>query len=194
MAAVPIEAGGRTFRLGDIARVSAGVAEPKSFESRYDGEPAIMIGIAMAKGGNVLELGERLEAKAAELRERLPVGAELHQVSNQPEVVEEAIGEFLLKFVVAISIVLLVSFLSLGFRTGIIVALSVPLTLAGTFVAMLLMGIDLERISLGALILSLGLLVDDAIIAIEMMVVKIEQGWDRFRAATFAWNRPPFPC
>uniref|UniRef100_UPI003BA8EFDB efflux RND transporter permease subunit n=1 Tax=Stappia sp. TaxID=1870903 RepID=UPI003BA8EFDB len=193
VAAVPIEAGGRTFRLGDIARVSTGVADPRSFESRYDGEPAIMIGIAMAKGGNVLELGERLHEKAEELATRLPIGAELHQVSNQPEVVEEAIGEFLLKFVVAISIVLLVSFMSLGFRTGIIVALSVPLTLAGTFVAMLLMGIDLERISLGALILSLGLLVDDAIIAIEMMVVKIEQGWDRFRAATYAWESTAFP-
>ena len=193
VAAVPVEAEGRVFRLGDIATVSRGVADPQSYAARYNGEDTILLGVAMSEGGNVLELGERLHEKAAEIKARLPVGAELHQVSNQPEVVEEAVGEFLLKFVVAISIVLLVSFLSLGFRTGIIVALSVPLTLGATFVVMLLMGIDLERISLGALILSLGLLVDDAIIAIEMMVVKIEQGWDRFRAATFAWESTAFP-
>lgn len=193
VASVPIEAGGKTFRLGDVARVSRGIADPKSYVARYDGEPAVMIGIAMSDGGNVLDLGELLHEKAGELKAQLPVGAELHQVSNQPEVVEEAIGEFLLKFVAAISIVLLVSFASLGLRTGIIVALSVPLTLAGTFVVMMGMGIDLERISLGALILSLGLLVDDAIIAIEMMVVKIEQGWDRFRAATYAWESTAFP-
>lgn len=193
VAAVPVEAEGRVFRLGDIATVSRGVADPQSYVARYNGEDTILLGVAMSAGGNVLELGERLHEKAAEIKARLPVGAELHQVSNQPEVVEEAVGEFLLKFVVAISIVLLVSFLSLGFRTGIIVALSVPLTLGATFVVMMLMGIDLERISLGALILSLGLLVDDAIIAIEMMVVKIEQGWDRFRAATFAWESTAFP-
>jgi multidrug efflux pump subunit AcrB len=193
VAAVPVKAGEETFRLGDIATVRRGIADPQSYLARYNGQDAIMLGIAMADGGNVLELGERLAVKAQEIRARLPVGAALHQVSNQPEVVEEAIGQFLLKFVAAISIVLIVSFLSLGFRTGVIVALSVPLTLAGTFVVMLLMGIDLERISLGALILSLGLLVDDAIIAIEMMVVKIEQGWDRFRAATFAWESTAFP-
>ena len=193
VAAVPVQAEGRVFRLGDIATVTRGLADPQSYVSRYNGEDAIMIGVAMSAGGNVLELGERLHEKAAEIEARLPLGAEMHQVSNQPEVVEEAVGEFLLKFAVAISIVLLVSFLSLGFRTGIIVALSVPLTLAATFVAMMQMGIDLERISLGALILSLGLLVDDAIIAIEMMVVKIEQGWDRARAATFAWESTAFP-
>lgn len=193
VAAVPVQAEGRVFRLGDIATVTRGLADPQSYVSRYNGEDAIMIGVAMSAGGNVLELGERLHEKAVEIQARLPLGAEMHQVSNQPEVVEEAVGEFLLKFAVAISIVLLVSFLSLGFRTGIIVALSVPLTLAATFVAMMQMGIDLERISLGALILSLGLLVDDAIIAIEMMVVKIEQGWDRARAATFAWESTAFP-
>lgn len=193
VASVPVEADGRTFRLGDIATVSRGVSDPRSYVTRYNGENAILLGVAMADGGNVLELGELLHDKAAEVRARLPLGAELHEVSNQPDVVEEAVGEFLLKFVAAISIVLLVSFVSLGFRTGIIVALSVPLTLAATFVFMMLMGIDLERISLGALILSLGLLVDDAIIAIEMMVVKIEQGWDRVRAATFAWESTAFP-
>ena len=193
VASVPVEANGQTFRLGDIATISLGVEDPQSYAARYDGEHAIMIGVAMADGGNVLEVGKALHEKSAELGTLLPLGAELHQVSDQPEVVEEAIGEFLFKFVVAISIVLLVSFVSLGFRTGIIVALSVPLTLAGTFLVMKLIGIDLERISLGALILSLGLLVDDAIIAIEMMVVKIEQGWDRFRAATFAWESTAFP-
>ncbi|GGE85252.1 efflux RND transporter permease subunit [Stappia taiwanensis] len=193
VAAVPVRAGERTFRLGDVARIHSGISDPQRFAARYNGKPAIMLGVAMADGGNVLELGERLAEKVSQIRTRLPLGAELHQVSNQPEVVEEAIGEFLLKFVAAISIVLLVSFLSLGFRTGIVVALSVPLTLAGTFLVMLQMGIDLERISLGALILSLGLLVDDAIVAIEMMVVKIEQGWDRYRAATFAWESTAFP-
>jgi len=193
VAAVPVRVGDETLRLGDIATVRRGISDPQSYLARYNGQDAIMLGIAMSEGGNVLELGERLAVKADEIRARLPIGAELHQVSNQPEVVEGAIGEFLLKFVAAISIVLLVSFLSLGFRTGIIVALSVPLTLGGTFVVMLLLGIDLERISLGALILSLGLLVDDAIIAIEMMVVKIEQGWDRVRAASFAWESTAFP-
>lgn len=193
VASVPVEAGGNTFRLGDIATVSRGVQDPQTYASRYNGERAIMLGVVMADGGNVLELGEALGARADALRARLPLGADLHQVSDQPHVVEEAIGEFVFKFVVAISIVLLVSFVSLGFRTGIIVALSVPLTLAGTFLVMMMMGIDLERISLGALILSLGLLVDDAIIAIEMMVVKIEQGWTRFHAATHAWNSTAFP-
>ncbi|MBA5777732.1 efflux RND transporter permease subunit [Stappia sp. F7233] len=193
VASVPVEVNGRTFRLGDIAKVSRGVEDPQTFSARYDGERAIMIGIAMADGGNVLDLGEALKAKSVEIKRLLPLGTELHQVSDQPEVVDEAIGEFVFKFLVAISIVLLVSFVSLGFRTGIIVALSVPLTLAGTFLVMLMIGIDLERISLGALILSLGLLVDDAIIAIEMMVVKIEQGWDRFRAATHAWQSTAFP-
>ncbi len=193
VAAVPIEAGGRTFRLGDIATVRSGIEDPQSYVTRYNGEPAIMVGVAMATGHNVMELGEALDHRAEILTHQLPAGVELHQVSDQPAVVEEAISEFVFKFVVAISIVLLVSFLSLGFRTGIIVALSVPLTLAGTFLVMLQMGIDLQRISLGALILSLGLLVDDAIIAIEMMVVKIEQGWDRFRAATFAWTSTAFP-
>lgn len=193
VASVPVEAGGNTFRLGDIATVSRGIQDPQTYASRYNGERAIMLGVVMADGGNVLELGEALGAKAGALRARLPVGADLHQVSDQPHVVEEAIGEFVFKFVVAISIVLLVSFVSLGFRTGVIVALSVPLTLAGTFLVMMMMGIDLERISLGALILSLGLLVDDAIIAIEMMVVKIEQGWSRFNAATHAWTSTAFP-
>ncbi|NRG17970.1 efflux RND transporter permease subunit [Rhizobiales bacterium] len=193
VASVPVEAGGNTFRLGDIATVSRGIQDPRTYAARYNGERAIMLGVVMADGGNVLELGEALGAKAGALRARLPVGADLHQVSDQPHVVKEAIGEFVFKFVVAISIVLLVSFVSLGFRTGIIVALSVPLTLAGTFLVMMMMGIDLERISLGALILSLGLLVDDAIIAIEMMVVKIEQGWSRFNAATHAWTSTAFP-
>ncbi len=193
VANAPIEVDGKVFRLGDIAKVSRGTEDPPTFETRYDGERAIMLGVTMAKGANVLDLGELLRAKTEDVQRLLPVGADLHVVSYQPEVVEEAISEFLLKFVVAISIVLIVSFLSLGFRTGIIVALSVPLTLAGTFLVMKQMGIDLERISLGALILSLGLLVDDAIIAIEMMVVKIEQGWERARAATFAWESTAFP-
>ena len=160
---------------------------------RKTGERALGLAVAMKKGANVIALGEHLAAATDALRRELPVGFELAQVTNQAEVVEEAISEFLFKFAVAVSIVLVVSFLSLGFRTGVIVALAVPLTLAGTFTVMLAFGIDLQRVSLGALILALGLLVDDAIIAIEMMVVKIEQGWERAKAATFAWESTASP-
>jgi multidrug efflux pump subunit AcrB len=191
--AVPVAAGGRSFRLGDIAEVSAGLEDPPSFRIRKDGERALALAVAMKKGANVIALGEHLHAAEGELRRELPVGFELSQVTNQAEVVEEAISEFLFKFVVAVSIVLIVSFASLGLRTGVVVALAVPLTLAGTFTAMEALGIDLQRVSLGALILALGLLVDDAIIAIEMMVVKIEQGWERAKAATFAWESTAFP-
>ena len=191
--AVPVAAGGRSFRLGDIAEVTTGLEDPPSFAVRKDRERALALAVAMKKGANVLTLGKHLATAAATLRAELPVGFELAQVTNQAKVVDEAISEFLFKFVVAVSIVLIVSFVSLGLRTGVIVALAVPLTLAGTFTAMEVFGIDLQRVSLGSLILSLGLLVDDAIIAIEMMVVKIEQGWDRPRAATFAWESTAFP-
>lgn len=191
--AVPVAVGTRSLRLGDIATVSEGFEDPPSFVARFNGEPTISFGVNMARGGNVIKLGERLDAEIAKIRAELPAGIELHQVSNQPEVVEEAIGEFLFKFFMAVTIVLLVSFASLGFRTGIVVALSVPLTLAVTFLVMYMVGIDLHRISLGALIISLGLLVDDAIIAVEMMVVKLEQGFDRARAAAFAWEATAFP-
>ncbi len=191
--ALPVEAGGKLFRLGDIAEISRGLEDPPGHVVRYNAAPAVGLGVAMAKGANVIDLGKALAVAEKAIQAELPVGIEFTRVSSQPHVVEEAIGEFLLKFAVAVGIVMAVSFLSLGFRTGIIVALSVPLTLAGVFVAMLLLGIDLQRVSLGSLILALGLLVDDAIIAIEMMVVKIEQGFDRAKAATFAWTSTASP-
>ena len=190
---VPVESGGRTLRLGDLATISRGLADPPSSSIRHEGRPAVLVGIAKRAGVDVLALGHDVDAEIARLQAELPVGLRLEKIADQPAVVEESVGEFLLKFIVALSVVMLVSFLSLGFRAGIIVALSVPLTLAIVFLAMLAMGMELERITLGALILSLGLLVDDAIIAIEAMAVKLDQGWDRVKAATFAWSSTAFP-
>ncbi len=191
--AVPVEAGGRTVRLGDIASVERGMADPPTNAIRYNGQPAVLVGLAKQPGFNVLTLGEELRGALAEVRAQLPLGLMVNQIADQPEVVQESVSEFLLKFVVALGVVMLVSFISLGFRAGIIVALSVPLTLAIVFGVMLAWGMELERITLGALILSLGLLVDDAIIAIEAMAVKLAEGWDRVRAATFAWSSTAFP-
>jgi multidrug efflux pump subunit AcrB len=192
--AVPVAApDGRTLRLGDIATVSRGLADPPSTAVRHRGQGAVLLAIAKQPGFNVLTLGDSLKAELATLRAELPAGLELEQISDQPKVVGESVQEFLQKFVAALAVVLLVSFLSLGFRAGVIVALSVPLTLAIVFVLMLAWGTELERISLGALILALGLLVDDAIIAIEAMVVKLEEGWERARAAAFAWGSTAGP-
>ncbi len=182
-----------TVRLGDIAAISRGYADPPSYAIRQDGQGAVVLAVSMAKGTNGLNFGEALRAEAARVRADLPTGIEMTQIADQSQAIEEAVSEFLLKFGVALVVVLGVSFLSLGFRSGIIVALSVPLTLAMVFVVLDQMGIELQRISLGALILALGLLVDDAIIAIETMVVKLEEGWDRMRAATFAWTSTAFP-
>ncbi|MBG0810687.1 efflux RND transporter permease subunit [Methylosinus sp. H3A] len=193
IAATPVEANGHVFRLGDVADVVAGYEDPPSFLARYKGEPTIVVGAVMAKGGNVLTLGKQLDATMAEVRAETPVGIEITQIADQPKVVSQAVGEFTRSFVEALVIVLFVSFVSLGFRTGIIVALSAPLVLAIVFVFMNAFGIDLQRISLGALIIALGLLVDDAIIAVEMMTVKMEQGADRISAATFAWTSTAFP-
>jgi multidrug efflux pump len=190
---VPIESGGELIRLGDIAEVKRGYEDPKSFTIRYNAKPCVALGVVMRKNGNVLELGKQLEAAMVEIRQGLPLGVEIENIAFQPLVVEESVGEFLRSFVEALVIVLVVSFISLGFRTGIVVALSVPLVLAITMVVMNFMGMNLDRISLGALILSLGLLVDDAIIAVEMMAVKISEGWDRIAAATFAWRSTAFP-
>jgi multidrug efflux pump subunit AcrB len=193
IAAVPIEAGGKILRLDDLATVYPGFRDPPEFLARYNGFPAIMVGVVMAKGANVLRFGEAVRAAVAEVRAQTPVGVEIDQIADQPRVVAEAVGEFTNSFVEALVIVLLVSFASLGWRTGIVVALSVPLVLAIVFIFMRMMDIDLQRISLGALIIALGLLVDDAIIAVEMMMVKMEQGFDRIRAATFAWEATAFP-
>ncbi len=193
VADTPVGKKGQTVRLGDIATISRGYADPASYAIRHDGKGAVVLAVSMAKGTNGLKFGEKLRAEADKVRADLPSGIEMTQIADQSQAIEEAVSEFLLKFGVALVVVLGVSFLSLGFRSGIIVALSVPLTLAMVFVVLDQMGIELQRISLGALILALGLLVDDAIIAIETMVVKLDEGWDRMRAATFAWTSTAFP-
>ena len=193
VAETPVEANGRVFRLGDIAAVSHGYVDPPDFQVRQEGKPAIGIGVVMAKGANILELGPAVSSATADFMASVPRGFELEQIADQPAVVEHAVGEFVHSFIEALAIVLFVSFLALGWRTGVVVALSVPLVLAIVFLVMNAMGLDLHRITLGALIIALGLLVDDAIIAVEMMVVKMEQGWDRIRAASFAWESTAFP-
>lgn len=191
--AVPVQANGRIVRLDDIATVKRGFEDPSLYLVRFNGKPAVVLGVVMKKGGNVLELGHSLDKELEAIRQQIPVGAVIGNIAFQPHVVEESVGEFLQSFIEALIIVLVVSFLSLGFRTGIVVALSVPLVLAIALVVMNAIGMNLDRISLGALILALGLLVDDAIIAVEMMAVKMEEGWNRIDAATFAWTSTAFP-
>lgn len=191
--AVPVEAAGRVFRLGDVANVTRGYESPPTQLMRFNGKPSVAIGVVMSKGGNVLELGKSLEAEIASIQRDVPAGVRIDTVAFQPHVVDESVGEFLKSFIEALIIVLVVSFLSLGLRTGIVVALSVPLVLAISLVLMQSIGMNLDRISLGALILALGLLVDDAIIAVEMMAVKMEEGWNRLDAATYAWSSTAFP-
>ncbi|BAM91637.1 RND efflux transporter [Bradyrhizobium oligotrophicum S58] len=193
VAETPVESNGRVFRLGDIATVSHGFVDPPSFKVRQEGKPALGIGVVTAKEANILELGKEVHAAADDFMKAVPQGIEIEQIADQPKVVEHAVSEFVHSFVEALVIVLFVSFLALGWRTGIVVALSVPLVLGLVFIVMNIMGLNLHRISLGALIIALGLLVDDAIIAVEMMVVKMEQGWDRMRAASFAWESTAFP-
>jgi multidrug efflux pump len=191
--AVPVEANGRVFRLSDIATGKRGYQDPPAFIVRQDGKPSLGLGVSMQDGANIITLGEDLKRAMQAIAAELPVGIEVTQIADQPRIVEQSISEFVETFVEALGIVLLVSFISLGWRTGIVVALSVPLVLAIVLSSMYAAGVDLHRITLGALIIALGLLVDDAIIAIEMMVVKMEQGFDRARAATFAWTSTAFP-
>jgi multidrug efflux pump len=190
---IGIEASGRLFRLGDIANVTRGYVDPPEIKVRYMGKEAIALAVSMARGGDILQLGRELSATLERIRLNLPVGIEAHQYANQPEVVGRSVNEFMKVLAEAVIIVLAVSFLSLGFRTGMVVALSIPLVLAVTFLFMMLYGIDFQRISLGALIISLGLLVDDAIISVEMMATKMEQGWERAKAASFAYTSTAFP-
>ncbi len=189
----PIHAGGRTIRLGDVATVTRGFSDPAAPRMRFMGEDAIGIAVAMKQGGDILKLGETLEHEFNRLQESLPAGMELRKVSDQPAAVEESVGEFVRVLAEAVAIVLLVSFFSLGFRTGMVVAVSIPLVLAMTFAVMHYFGIGLHKISLGALVLALGLLVDDAIIAVEMMAIKMEQGFSRLKAASFAYESTAFP-
>jgi multidrug efflux pump len=191
--AIGIRAGERTFRLGDIADVRRGFVEPAVMRMRFNGQPALGLAVSMRKGGDVIHLGEQLEETVKRIRASLPVGVQIHAVSDRPRVVEHAVHEFKKSLIEAVLIVLAVSFVSLGVRTGLVVALCIPLVLAMTFMVMYIMGIELQRISLGALIIALGLLVDDAIIAVEMMALKLEQGWDKFRAATYAYTATAFP-
>ncbi|MFS8035583.1 efflux RND transporter permease subunit [Xanthobacter sp. AM11] len=193
IAEVPVAVNGQLMRLGDIATVKRGYEDPPSYIVRQHGRPAVGIGVSMEQGANILTLGKALKVAMDEAVSELPVGIDVVQVADQPHIVAESVGEFLKTFAEALVIVLVVSFLSLGFRTGIVVALSVPLVLAIVFLVMFASGMDLHRITLGALIIALGLLVDDAIIAIEMMVVKMEEGWSRTQAATFAWTSTAFP-
>jgi multidrug efflux pump subunit AcrB len=193
LAAVPVQGDGKILRLGDIATLRRGPVDPPTFTVRHQGKAAIALGVVMAKGANILDVGGKLDASLQRIKENLPLGLELDKVSDQARVVDESVHEFTRSFVEALVIVLAVSFLSLGWRTGIVVALAVPLTLAMVSMVMSMLGMSLERVSLGALIIALGLLVDDAIISVEMMVVKMEQGFGRVKAATFAWTATAFP-
>jgi multidrug efflux pump len=190
---VGIRSGDRTFRLGDIATVRRGYADPPTTKMRFQGKEAIGIAVSMRKGGDVIRMGREMDAAVARLEASFPIGVEIDPVSDQPKVVRDSIGEFVKSLVEALVIVLGVSFVALGLRVGLVVALSIPLVLAMTFLAMHIIGIDLQRVSLGALIIALGLLVDDAIIAVEMMALKLEQGWARLEAATFAYTSTAFP-
>ncbi|MEY4982633.1 MAG: hypothetical protein RIR62_899 [Pseudomonadota bacterium] len=190
---LPVPAGGAVIRLGDIAEVRRGYEEPPAYLAFFDGKPAVGVGVAMAEGANVVALGARLGAEVDAFRADLPLGVEVTQTADQADVVTQAFDEFITTFIEALVIVLVVSFVTLGWRTGIVVALSVPVVLAVVFVVMQAWGMNFDRITLGALIIALGLLVDDAIIAVEMMVVKIEQGYDRIAAASAAWSSTAFP-
>ncbi|MGE8098736.1 efflux RND transporter permease subunit [Pseudomonas fluorescens] len=189
----PIRVGDRTFRIGDVADVRRGFNDPPAPRMRFMGEDAIGLAVAMKDGGDILVLGKALELEFERIQKNLPAGMQLRKVSDQPAAVKSSVGEFVQVLVEALAIVLLVSFFSLGVRTGMVVALAIPLVLAMTFACMYYLGIGLHKISLGALVLALGLLVDDAIIAVEMMAIKMEQGYDRLKAASFAWTSTAFP-
>ncbi|HWA38818.1 MAG TPA: efflux RND transporter permease subunit [Burkholderiales bacterium] len=188
-----LRAGGQTIRLGDIAQVTRGYLDPPVAKMRFQGKESIGLAVSMLRNGDVIKLGDDLKSTMERLRSELPAGIEFAQVSDQPAVVKNAVGEFLRSLGEAVIIVLAVSFLSLGARTGLVVALTIPLVLAATFLAMYGFGIDLHRISTGALIIALGLLVDDAMISVEMMARKLEEGFDKLTAATYAYSTTAFP-
>ncbi len=188
-----INVNGRLVPLRDLAKVARSYEDPPTSLFRYNGEPAIGLAVGMVKGGNILEVGKDIEAAMRRVEKDLPLGIDPHRVANQPEVVQESVGHFTRALTEAVVIVLLVSFASLGLRAGVVVAVCIPLVLAITFVAMGIEGISLQRISLGALVIALGLLVDDAMIAVEMMIRKLEEGFNLFKAATFAYTSTAFP-
>jgi multidrug efflux pump subunit AcrB len=193
IADTPIVAAGRTLKVSDVADVRRGYEDPATYIIRHEGEPAIMLAVVMQQGWNGLELGKALEQRSAAIAATLPLGMTLAKVSDQAVNITAAVGEFMMKFAMALGVVLVVSLLALGWRVGIVVAAAVPLTLAAVFLIMLETGRFFDRITLGALILALGLLVDDAIIAIEVMVVKMEEGMDRIKAAAYAWSHTAAP-
>ncbi len=190
---VPINANGKLLRIADVATVRRGYEDPASYRIRHQGEPALMLGVIMKPRFNGLELDKSLQGEEDRIHAELPLGVKFDKVSDQAEKIRLSVNEFMIKFFVALGVVMLISLLALGFRVGLVVAAAVPLTLSVVFVVMLVTGREFDRITLGALILSLGLLVDDAIIAIEMMVVKLEEGLDRMQAATFAWTSTAAP-
>ena len=188
-----IRAQGRAFRLGDVAEVRRGYADPPGERMRFMGEDAFGIGVVMRDGGDIIALGRALDGAVERIERQLPLGIRLERVADQPRAVSRAIDEFTAVLAEAVLVVMAVSLLSLGFRTGLVVLIIIPVVMAITFLFMHLLGIGLHKISLGTLIIALGLLVDDAIIAVEMMASKMEQGWDRVRAASFAWTSTAMP-
>jgi len=189
----PVVAQGRTLKLSDIAKVERGYEDPSTFMIRNGGEPALLLGIVMRDGWNGLDLGKSLDSEVGAINASLPLGMNLAKVTDQAVNISSSVDEFMLKFFAALVVVMLVSFISMGWRVGVVVAAAVPLTLAMVFIVMAATGKNFDRITLGSLILALGLLVDDAIIAIEMMVVKMEEGYDRIAASAYAWSHTAAP-
>lgn len=190
---INLQVNGKFFRLSDVATITRGYQDPPTSLFRFDGQPAIALAIGMKPGSNLLEFGKALEVEMRRIQADLPIGVGVHLVSDQPKVVDEAVSGFTRALFEAVAIVLAVSFISLGFRAGFVVALSIPLVLAITFLVMAYLGISLQRISLGALIIALGLLVDDAMIAVEMMVARLEAGDTLRKAATYVYTSTAFP-
>ncbi|GGJ30157.1 AcrB/AcrD/AcrF protein [Pseudomonas avellanae] len=189
----PVVAQGRTLKLADIATVKRGYEDPATFMIRNGGEPALLLGVVMRDGWNGLDLGKALDHEVGAINAELPLGMNLNKVTDQAVNISSAVDEFMIKFFVALLVVMLVCFISMGWRVGVVVAAAVPLTLAVVFVIMAMSGKNFDRITLGSLILALGLLVDDAIIAIEMMVVKMEEGYDRIAASAYSWSHTAAP-
>ena len=190
---VPIAAGGRLIKLGDFTTITRGYEDPPTYTVRHNGQQVLMLGITMTNDGNIVDLGKAIEGAVAKLQTELPYGVELERVADQPTVVTDSIWEFERSLLEALAIVLAVCLISLGWRTGIVVGLSVPIVLGVVALVMLAMGWNLERVSLGSLIIALGLLVDDGIIAVEMMIVKMEEGWDRLKAAAYSYAATAMP-
>ena len=190
---VPIAAGGRLIKLGDFTTITRGYEDPPTYTVRHNGQQVLMLGITMTNDGNIVDFGKAIESAVAKIQAELPYGVELERVADQPTVVGESVWEFERSLLEALGIVLAVCLFSLGWRTGIVVGLSVPIVLGVVALVMLAMGWNLERVSLGSLIIALGLLVDDGIIAVEMMIVKMEEGWDRLKAAAYSYSATAMP-